>query len=158
MIRKIIKRLSELNFRGALVVVFVALMLLAWANRFVQDDAFISFRYARNLAEGNGLVWNLGERVEGYTNFLWTVAMAIPYYLNCDPVSFSFFVGMFFFALTLTFTYKLALSILESPWLGILTILLLGTNYSFSCYATSGSRHKCRQHSLSLRCICLWIQ
>lgn len=39
------------------------------------DDAMISMRYARNLAYGNGLVWNAGERVEGYSNFLWTVYM-----------------------------------------------------------------------------------
>lgn len=43
-----------------------------------MDDAFISFRYSENLAAGQGLVFNLGERVEGYTNFLWTVLMAIP--------------------------------------------------------------------------------
>ena len=37
---------------------------------FLYDDAYISFRYARNLIEHGELVWNLGERVEGYTNFL----------------------------------------------------------------------------------------
>ncbi len=36
-----------------------------WLN----DDQMISMRYARNLAEGYGLVWNPGERVEGYSNF-----------------------------------------------------------------------------------------
>ena len=51
----------------------------AWNLRFVQDDAYISFRYAENLALGRGLVWNEGERVEGYTNFLWTVILAIPH-------------------------------------------------------------------------------
>ena len=40
------------------------------------DDAFISFRYARNLLEGHGLVFNVGERVEGYSNFLWTIELA----------------------------------------------------------------------------------
>jgi hypothetical protein len=44
------------------------------------EDAMISMRYARNLAEGNGLVWNAGEApVEGYTNFLWTLWMAVPH-------------------------------------------------------------------------------
>lgn len=42
----------------------------------MEDDSFISFRYAHNLVEGNGLVYNLGERVEGYTNFLWTILIA----------------------------------------------------------------------------------
>lgn len=41
------------------------------------DDAMISMRYAYNLAHGNGLVWNAGERVEGITNPLWTGIMAI---------------------------------------------------------------------------------
>jgi hypothetical protein len=37
------------------------------------DDAYISYRYAQNLAEGAGLVFNPGERVEGYSNFLWVL-------------------------------------------------------------------------------------
>ena len=41
------------------------------------DDAMISMRYAKNLAEGHGLVWNPGGTpVEGYTNPLWVVFMA----------------------------------------------------------------------------------
>lgn len=43
----------------------------------LYDDAMVSMRYARNLAQGIGLVWNVGERVEGYTNFLWTIYMAL---------------------------------------------------------------------------------
>lgn len=41
------------------------------------DDAMVSMRYAWNLAHGNGLVWNLGERVEGYTNLLQTLVMSV---------------------------------------------------------------------------------
>jgi hypothetical protein len=43
---------------------------------FLGDDCFISFRYALNLVDGHGLVFNPGERVEGYTNFLWVLMMA----------------------------------------------------------------------------------
>jgi arabinofuranosyltransferase len=43
---------------------------------FVKDDAYISFRYAHNLVTGNGLVFNHGERVEGFTNFLWVFVLA----------------------------------------------------------------------------------
>jgi hypothetical protein len=42
----------------------------------LDDDQMISMRYARNLAHGDGLVWNPGERVEGYTNPGWTLVMA----------------------------------------------------------------------------------
>ncbi len=45
------------------------------------DDAMISMRYAFNLAHGNGLVWNPGERVEGITNPLWTGVMALIHLL-----------------------------------------------------------------------------
>ena len=53
---------------------------------FVTDDAFISFVYAKNLVEHGALVFNLGERVEGYTNFLWTVILAGAIKLGLDPV------------------------------------------------------------------------
>ena len=55
------------------------LALLGWqaaAAWFLTDDAFISFRYVRNLLEGHGLVFNPGERVEGYSNFLWVLELA----------------------------------------------------------------------------------
>lgn len=44
----------------------------------VTEDALVSFRYALNIADGNGPVFNPGERVEGYTNFLWLVLIALP--------------------------------------------------------------------------------
>lgn len=46
------------------------------------DDAMISMRYARNLAHGAGLRWNPGEPpVEGFTNPLWVVFMAVLHWL-----------------------------------------------------------------------------
>ncbi len=54
-----------------------ALLLHAREYQFLTDDAYISFRYARNLADGHGLVFNPGfERVEGYTNLLWVLILA----------------------------------------------------------------------------------
>jgi len=42
------------------------------------DDAMISMTYARSLANGDGLVWYPGaERIEGYSNPLWSVFMAV---------------------------------------------------------------------------------
>ena len=50
--------------------------VMAAHSWFITDDAFISFRYARNLLEGHGLVFNPGEYVEGYSNFLWVLELA----------------------------------------------------------------------------------
>ena len=61
---------------------------LAWLSNVVAfDDAFISFRYAHNLVAGHGLVFNPGERVEGYTNFLWTLMAAAGIGLGWDPMT-----------------------------------------------------------------------
>ena len=51
----------------------------------MPDDAFISFRYADHLARGEGLVWNPGERVEGYSNFLWVVLLSAGMRLGVAP-------------------------------------------------------------------------
>ena len=67
---------------GALVV---AAAVLAARDAWINDDAYISFRYARHLVEGLGLVFNPGERVEGYTNFLWTVWLALGMWLGLGP-------------------------------------------------------------------------
>ena len=40
------------------------------------DDAYITLRFARHLAAGDGLVFNVGERVEGYSNLLWVLLLA----------------------------------------------------------------------------------
>jgi hypothetical protein len=56
-------------------------------HAFVGDDAYISFRYADNLVRGEGLVWNAGERVEGYTNFLWVLLSALWLSLGIPPES-----------------------------------------------------------------------
>lgn len=58
---------------------------MARVRSFTIDDAYISYRYARNLARGLGLVYNEGERIEGYTNFLWTVLLAGGVTIGLDP-------------------------------------------------------------------------
>jgi hypothetical protein len=46
-----------------------------WPDR-AQDDAFITYRYARNLATGRGFVYNEGERVLGTTTPLYAMILA----------------------------------------------------------------------------------
>ncbi len=52
---------------------------------FLCDDAFIALRYARTWAATGAPVYNLGERVEGYTSFLFTAAVALLARLGLDP-------------------------------------------------------------------------
>lgn len=73
---------------GAVYIVNVA------QYAFHVDDAFISFRYALNLVEGHGLVWNPGERVEGYTNFLWVLLMAASLAVGVSAQSASSALGI----------------------------------------------------------------
>jgi hypothetical protein len=51
-----------------------------------SEDAYITFRFARNLASGNGLVYNPGTRVFGFSSPLWTLWSALGYALLRDPV------------------------------------------------------------------------
>lgn len=68
------------------VLAVLVFFLNAWSFAFLCDDAYISFRYARNLLAGHGLVFNPGEYVEGYTNFLWTLQIAAIWrYLGVGP-------------------------------------------------------------------------
>jgi hypothetical protein len=66
-------------FAIALTAAVPLLAFFVWRYDFVCDDAYISFRYSRHLAEGRGLVFNVGESppVEGYSNFLWVVWLAL---------------------------------------------------------------------------------
>lgn len=114
------------------------LTIIAALRMFIQDDAFITFRYSEHLAQGHGLVFNIGERVEGYTNFLWAVWLSIPFFLGMDVVPFSLWSGIALFPMTLLGTYNLArfLALPERAALGV--VALVGLNASFSAYATGG--------------------
>lgn len=57
-------------------LVLMATALHYYAD-FVSDDAYISFRYAEHLAQGRGLEWNPGYRVEGFSNFLWVLLLGL---------------------------------------------------------------------------------
>jgi len=84
---------SERRFAAGSRVVGVVLvvLLLFGVSRAVQlawmcDDSFISIRYAENLSNGLGLVYNVGERVEGYTNLSWTLLLAAGFALGLPPI------------------------------------------------------------------------
>lgn len=88
---KVSKRNSGLGPERIWILI-IALLFIIWSAIFIYrtsfiaidgrryfclfDDAMISMRYAWNLSHGNGLVWNPGEYVMGYTNLLMTLLMS----------------------------------------------------------------------------------
>lgn len=132
---------------------------------FLMDDAFISFRYAENLVTGHGLVFNrIGDPVEGYTNFLWTLLFAGVLYLKLDPVITAKVFGSLLSLLGLGLTYRIARTIngktgeweggevgefenrregesekggIENLW-AVWPLLFLATSGSFAAWAMGG--------------------
>ncbi len=77
------------------------LLLYSYIFRhWIYDDAFITFRYAQNFIQGHGFVYNIGERTEGYTSFLWLLLVAIGEYLG-QPAIFSQVLGIGFAVLVM---------------------------------------------------------
>lgn len=78
---------------GRLGLAVLTLLACAHAASFLGagpfDDDFIVYRYARNWVEGHGLVFNPGERVEGYTVPLWMMLMALAIRVGASPVGWS---------------------------------------------------------------------
>lgn len=103
------------------------------------DDAYISFRYAGNLVAGHGLVFNPGERVEGYTNFLWTMTLALFMVLGINPSVASMVMGAAFGVSTLWLVYEFCrLEWPERPIVAGLAMLCLAVDGSFALWAVSG--------------------
>lgn len=101
-------------FLPVLLIIFVgaSLAYLQWGDP--VDDAYVSFVYARNLWEGNGLTFNPGERVEGYSNFLWVILCTlagkehIPFFAQ--------FMGFSFWLADILLVYLLAKKMKLEVW------------------------------------------
>lgn len=63
-----------------LISITLVIFLCAYLS-FRQDDAYIFYTYAKNIAEGNGYVFNLGEKVNATTSPLYTLLLAALYLL-----------------------------------------------------------------------------
>ena len=132
--------------RGFVLAVALAAVLcgtvlssrIAWTC----DDAFISFRYADNLVRGDGLVFNAGERVEGYTNFLWTLGCAAGMALGYRPERWSEAWGIVFYAasiLLLGWRFLRAASTGPSPFPCLpLAAVLAAAHADWNVWATGG--------------------
>jgi len=109
---------------------------------FVTDDAYISFVYARNLAEHGELSFNLGQPVEGYSNLLWTVSLGLLMVLGVPPELSSQFLGIGFAAGTLFLCASLVSRLVgrdSKRWLWqSIACSLLAATAGYACWSTGG--------------------
>jgi hypothetical protein len=117
-------------------------VFLLWHSlqyNFVTDDAYISFVFSRNFAEHGQLTFNLGDRVEGYTNFLWTFGLGVLMLLGINPEVSSRVLGTVCALVTLWVAFRLTERLLgrATAWAGV-PALLLGASAGFACWTSGG--------------------
>jgi len=127
-------RLRPSSARVAFIVAAVLFAMVFVANSWVGDDAFISFRVSENLINGYGPRWNVAERVQVFTNPLWTFTMAAVAWVT----------GEFFYT-ALAVSLALCLGMLALIWRGLdrpadawLVLALLLSSKAFIDYTSSG--------------------
>jgi len=115
-------------------------MVEAWPQRVPPDDSFISFRYARNLAAGQGLVFNPGERVEGITNLLWTLLLGLGIALGGSAPAVAHVLDLVAGSAALLAAFAFAGALLPPgrAWVAGLAPLLLLAGPSFTFWSTAG--------------------
>ncbi len=126
---------------AAFALVTVPYALLVHRFNFVCDDAYISFRYARNFAAGFGLRYNLADQppVEGYSEFLWVVWCAAFEWLGVDVTVAARMTSVVCGLLTLWWVMRFVERRFGlSPWRAALPTAFLATFPPFAVWSTSG--------------------
>lgn len=135
---------GERWLRLALVIGLIGLGLYnALDNATCFDDAYISLRYAENFVAGKGLVYNEGEYVEGYTNFLWTILVALFMWITPFEAPLIAVVGsLIAFAANLWVVWRISLKIAPPfharAFAFPITVALLAVQNTFTDYGTTG--------------------
>lgn len=107
---------------------------------FYQDDAYISFRYVANYLNGDGLVFNIGERVEGYTNFGWIIYLIGWGLIGLNYIVAAKVTGIVFGAALIILTYLTAQLVFgeKRKLLAIGASYLVAANWSLAYWAPAG--------------------
>ena len=123
---------------GVLIAGFV---LHCLAVNYVSDDGFIAFQYVRNWVDGHGPVYNPGERVEGYNNFLWIVLLAgFQWALPAVKIlTIAQVLGILFGALTILLALWFSRKASRGFWpFGVVGAAFLAAHPGLSAWATAG--------------------
>ena len=77
---------AALSALASVIVIGVFSFWGGFARRWISDDGLIVLRTVRNLEEGNGPVFNAGERVEANTSTLWQYLILLVRWLTNAPL------------------------------------------------------------------------
>lgn len=126
--------------RLSLAVILLVYAAHAFYLSGLAEDAFISFRFARHLANGHGLAWNVGEPpVEGYTNFLWVLMSAAAFRLGLDVPRTAQAAGLAAGAVTIVLVYLAGRRVAGWPAaVALVPSIMLAASGPFATWSTSG--------------------
>lgn len=115
-------------------ITIVVRLIIFMAIPQIYEDAFISFRYAENLASGNGFVFNLGEKVLGTTTPLFTLLLAVMKFLGISCTIGSLIINMISEGITTLIIYLIAKNVAPQKYAFLPAILycLSPSNISWS--------------------------
>lgn len=133
--------MAEIKSNKKNIIISLTILWILWVvlfYGFVFDDIYISCRYADNLRTGVGLVFNAGERVEGYTNFLWTL-FCLPFTaLSKDPAVFLKALSILSAVTVVYILFRAIKDYWGSPGKAWLMAILLSTSPYFAVWAHPG--------------------
>ena len=131
---------SYLRKYWPLLPALAAFFWLCYKLNVTQDDAYISYRYVANYLNGHGLVYNIGERIEGITNFAWTMFEVFLGTLGLNFIWLSKFVGFLMGCGTVVLTYFLARLVFakEDHLFTAAATFLVGMNQSLAHWSPAG--------------------
>lgn len=120
-----------------------AITLLVLRDAWVTDDALITLRYVQNTLHGLGLVFNPGERVQGYTHPLWFLLLLAGTSLYSDPYLVAIALGVLLSAVTVTLVVVGVARLSPEGWqwpTALLTglVVVLASSPSWIAFQTSG--------------------
>ena len=129
---------SWLTIIFAVYCTYYLIVSLAAAWGFTTDDAYITWLYARQLAEGEGISWPaLLPRVEGYSNFLWLLMASLSFKLHWPVVLTMKWVSVVSLGLGLVFLYRLSRLFL-SPLLAMIPVFIFSHYTGVVWWTVSG--------------------
>ncbi|HOE12160.1 MAG TPA: hypothetical protein PLQ35_02220 [bacterium] len=123
---------------AASIVIVASFPIGAHLGFGLVDDAYISMRYARNWAEGIGPFFNSGERVEGYTNFLWTVFLFAGAQQGIEPPQMAEQMGRVCLGLVIPVAFSLAFCITRSWAVALFAVALVLSDPGVWAWSLSG--------------------